>query len=186
VTRLVDRLRTVRYGSARYSVPGTFIGRRVGLTVNGGELVIGADGGEVARHRLVGPGGLSLHAEHYGRTPSAPVRAVRPRTPAEIAFLALGPVAEAFLRAAAAGGTARLATEIAAIADLERAHGREPLVVALERALAFRRFRAADVRSILAAGAGTQQVREPGELLALELPAVPIRPLAAYTLEPAS
>ena len=186
VTRLVDRLRTVRYGSARYSVPGTFIGRRVGLTVNGGELVIGADGGEVARHRLVGPGGLSLHDEHYGRTPSAPVRAVRPRTPAEIAFLALGPVAEAFLRAAAAGGTARLATEIAEIADLERAHGREPLVAALERALAFRRFRAADVRSILAAGAGTQQVREPGEPLALELPAVPIRPLAAYALEPAS
>jgi hypothetical protein len=42
----VDRLRTVRYGSARYSVPGTFIGRRVELAVLEGELVITHRGGD--------------------------------------------------------------------------------------------------------------------------------------------
>lgn len=59
-------------------------------------------------------------------------------------------------------------------------------MAALERALAFRRFRAADVRSILAAGAGVPRHREPGERLAIPLPLVPVRPLAAYALEPAS
>jgi len=182
--RTVDRLRTVRYGSARYSVPGAFIGRRVDLVVVGGELVVSAAGSEIARHRIVGPGEMSLVDVHYGRAAAAPVRAIRPRTPAEIAFLGLGPVAGAFLRAAAAAGTPRLGTELAAIADLERSHGREPLLAAVERALAYRRFRAADVRSILAAGAGVPRVREPGERLAIALPAVPVRPLAAYALEP--
>src|SRR5450759_4854604 len=184
--RTVDRLRTVRYGSARYSVPGAFIGTRVDLVVAGGELLISAAGSEIARHRLVGPGEMSLVDAHYGRAAAAPVRAIRPRTPAEIAFLSLGPVAAAFLRAAAASGTARLGAELAGIADLERAHGREPLLAALERALAYRRFRAADIRSILAAGSGVPRHREPGEHLVIGLPAVPVRSLAAYALEPAS
>jgi len=72
------------------------------------------------------------------------------------------------------------------IAYLERAHGREALLAALERALAYRRFRAEDVRSILAAGPGVPHHREPGEPLVVPLPAVPVRPLAAYALEPAS
>ena len=185
-TRRVDRLRTVRYGSARYSVPGAFIGRQVELAVRAGELVITHQGPELARHRLVGPGELSLQDVHYGRAAAPPTRAVRPRSPAEIAFLTLGPVATAFLRAAAAAGTSHLAHELALIADLERAHGRAPLLTALERALTFRRFRAADVRSILAAGAGVGRPRAPGTDLAVALPAVPVRSLAAYALEPTS
>ena len=184
--RTVDRMRTVRYGSARYSVPGIFIGQRVEITVAGGELIASATGSEIARHRLVGPGELSLIDAHYGRAATAPVRAIRPRTPAEIAFIGLGPVAAAFLRGAAAGGTTRLAGELGLIADLERSHGREPLLAALERALAFGRFRAADVRSILAAGAGVPRHADRGESLAIALPAVPVRSLAAYALEPAS
>ena len=184
--RTVDRLRTVRYGSARYSVPGAFIGRRVDLVVMGAELVVSATGAEIARHRLVDPGEMSLVDAHYGRAAKAPVRAIRPRTPAEIAFIGLGPVAAAFLRAAAASGTSRLAGELGLIVDLERAHGREPLLAALERALAFGRFRAADVRSILAAGAGVPHHAAPGERLTVLLPLVPVRPLAAYALEPAS
>ena len=184
--RTVDRMRTVRYGSARYSVPGAFIGRRVDLVVLGAELVVRASGAEIARHRLVDPGEMSLVDAHYGRAATAPVRAIRPRTPAEIAFIGLGPVAAAFLRAAAASGTSRLAGELGPIADLERAHGREPLLAALERALAFGRFRAADIRSILAAGAGVPHHAAPGERLTIRLPAVPVRPLAAYALEPAS
>jgi len=185
-TRTVDRMRTVRYGSARYSVPGAFIGTRVDLVVAGGEVVITDRGTEIARHRIVGPGELSLDDVHYGSPATAPVRAIRPRTPAEIAFLDLGSIAGAFLRAAAAAGTPRLGTELASIADLERSHGREPLLAALERALVFHRFRAADVRSILAAGAGVPHHRAPGERLAVPLPVVPVRPLAAYALEPAS
>lgn len=184
--RTVDRLRTVRYGSARYSVPGSYIGHRVELVVARGELLITADGAEIARHRLVGPGELSLDDGHYpGRAP-VPARAIRPRTPAEVAFLGLGPAASAFLRAAAASGMPRLAGEIADIVALEGPYGREALAAAIERGLAYRRFRATDVRSILAAGAGIQRVREAGEPLAIEVPAVPVRPLGAYALEPAS
>lgn len=116
--------------------------------------------------------------------PQPPTGRSRPRSAAEIAFLGLGPVAAAFLRAAAAGGTSRLAGEIAQIADLEAAHGREALLAALERALAYRRFRAADIRSILAAGPGVPRHREPGAALTVALPEVPVRPLSAYALEP--
>ena len=182
--RTVDRLRTVRFGSARYSVPGTWIGKRVEVIVDGAALVIRHGGTEIARHRLVGPGELSLIDDHYGRPAQKPARAVRPRTPAETAFLALGPVAEAFLRGAAADGATRLPTELGLITDLERAHGRVTLVAALQRALAFRRFRAADVRSILAAGAGIQVTTPVGAPLPVTLPAVPVRPLAAYAIEP--
>ncbi len=182
--RKVDHLRTVRFASARYSVPGAFIGRRVEVVVADGELSVRHGGTEIARHRLVGPGEVSLVDAHYGRPARSPVRAVRPRTPAELAFLALGSIAEAFLRAAAAAGATRLPAELEQIADLERAHGRDALLAALERALAYRRFRAADVRSILAAGAGVARHTEPGERLPIELPAVPVRPLGAYAVEP--
>jgi hypothetical protein len=184
--RTVDRMRTVRYGSGRYSVPGAYIGTKVDLLVAHGELVVSAGGAEIARHRLVGPGEMSLLDAHYGRAATPPVRAIRPRTPAELAFIGLGPVAEGFLRAAAASGTPRLAGEIADIVALEAAYGRDALVAALERGLAYRRFRAADLRAILAAGPGVPRHREPGERLTVSLPAVPVRSLAAYALEPAS
>jgi hypothetical protein len=181
-TRTVDHLRTIRFRSARYSVPGAFIRTRVELRVAGPELVISHHDREIARHRLAGPGGMSLRDEHYDRPARRPIRGVRPRTPAELAFLGLGPVAEAFLRAAAAAGTTRLPSELAVIVELERAHGREALTAALERALAHRRFRAADVRAILVAGPGVSRPRAAGA--ALEgLPAVPVRPLAAFALE---
>jgi hypothetical protein len=182
--RRVDHLRTVRFGSARYSVPGALIGKRVSVIVDAGQLVIRHAGAEVVRHELVAPGGMRLLDEHYDRPARPPVRAVRPRTPAEHAFLALGPVAEAFLRQAAASAVTRLPSELGAIADLERAHGRAALVAALERALAFRRFRASDVRSILAAGAGVQVSTATGGPLPVALPTVPVRDLADYALEP--
>ena len=48
--RTVDHLRTVRYGSARYSVPGACIGRRVEVSVESSELVVRHGASEVARH----------------------------------------------------------------------------------------------------------------------------------------
>ena len=182
-TRTVDHLRTVRFRSARYSVPGAFIGRTVEVRIDGPELVIRERDSDIARHRLVGPGELSLDDAHYDRPARKPARALRPRTPAELAFLGLGPVAEAFLRAAAAAGTTRLPSELATIVELERAHGREALTAALERALAHRRYRATDIRSILAAGAGVSRPRSAGAELDTEMPAVPVRPLSAYAIE---
>ena len=64
----------------------------------------------------------------------------------------------------------------------ESAHGEQAFADALDRAVAFCRWRAADVRSILAAGAGIADPRPAGDVLALDLPAVPVRPLAGYAI----
>ena len=55
-------------------------------------------------------------------------------------------------------------------------------MAALRRAVAFKRFRAADVRSILAAGTGTPQPRSAGDALVLDLPTAPTRSLEAYKI----
>jgi hypothetical protein len=107
---------------------------------------------------------------------------VRPRTVAEKAFCALGPIAEAFITGAAAAGHTRLGPELEQLAALQAAHGRQALLAALERAVTFGRWRAADVRSILAAGAGTPQPHPAGDALVLELPMVPTRPLSDYAI----
>ena len=181
-TRTVDRLATVRFGSARYSVPHALVGKRVEVAAVDGEIIVAYQGSEVARHLAVTPGEASILDAHYGGARVRPLRAVRAKSPSERAFLALGPAAEAFLRAAAAAGTARLASELQEIITLEAAFGRERLGGAIERATAFRRFHAADVRSILAAGEGVVSVAAPGAPLALALPEVPVRPLSAYAI----
>jgi Integrase core domain len=184
VTRKVDRLSCVRFGSARYSVPTRLIGQTVGLHTEDGRLlaILAATGEMVAEHVLVAPGEASVRDEHYGGPRPAPRRAARPRTPAEKEFCALGPVAEAFITGAAAAGNTRLGAELADLSALGAAHGRDALIDALHRAVAFGRWRAADVRSILAAGAGTPQPVGPGDALVLELPVVPTRPLSAYAI----
>lgn len=101
------------------------------------------------------PTEASILDEHYGGPRPAPARAIRPKTVAEKAFCALGPVAEAFIAGAAAAGHTHLGPELVELNTLAAAHGEPAFVVALERAVAFSRWKAADVRSILAAGAGT-------------------------------
>ena len=184
VTRKVDRLSCVRFGSARYSVPARLIGEQVGLRTDDGRLLVIMTGtGEVAaEHTLVAPGEASVRDEHYGGPRPAPRRAVRPKTAAEKEFCALGPVAEAFITGAAAAGCTRLGTELAELNTLRASHGDEQFLAALDRAVAFSRWRAADVRSILAAGAGAPQPRTAGDALELDLPAVPVRPLADYAI----
>jgi transposase len=183
-TRKVDRLSCVRFGSARYSVPTRLIGHTVELRNSGGRLlVVETPTGEiVADHALVAPGEVSVADEHYGGPRPAPRRAVRPRTVVEKAFCALGPIAEAFITGAAAAGHTRLGPELEQLAALQAAHGRDALLAALERAVTFGRWRAADVRSILDAGAGTPQPRPAGDALVLELPMVPTRPLSDYAI----
>jgi hypothetical protein len=181
--RKVDKLSTVRFGSARYSVPVALIGRQVELQAADGEIRV-VDGDEiVAVHELVAPGGTSICDDHYPQArPDRPRRAPRPVTAAEKAFLALGPVAEAYLKGAAAAGVTKLGAELAELAGLEASHGPDVVVAALERAVAFGRWRAGDVRSILAAGTGTPTPTGPGEALLIPLPIVPTRPLSAYAL----
>lgn len=181
--RRVDKLSTIRFGSARYSVPKELVGRDVEIIAADGEVRIECRGELVAVHRLVAPGECSIVDDHYGGPRRAPARTVRARSGTERSFLALGPTAEAFLRAAAAAGTSKLGSEIALIVSLEAAWGRDALVAALGRAVEFRRFKAADVRSILEAGAGVPTVVAEGGELGLGLPQVPVRDLAAYSLE---
>jgi hypothetical protein len=125
---------------------------------------------------------VSIHDDHYGGPRPAPQRAVRPRTTPEKAFCALGPTAQAFLTGAAAAGHTRLGPELVELNTLAAAHGEHAFLDALSRAVAFGRWRAADVRSILAAGAGTPQPSPAGDALVLELPAVSTRPLSDYAI----
>jgi transposase len=182
--RKVDKLSCVRIGSARYSVPIRLIGATVEVIAADGRVKV-LDADEiVADHALVAPGEASIVDDHYGGArPDRPRRAPRPRTAAERSFLALGPAAEAFLKGAAAAGVSRLGVELSELAGLEAAHGADVLVAALERAVAFSRWRAVDVRSILAAGTGTPQPTAPGDALLIPLPIVPTRPLSAYAIE---
>ena len=84
----------------------------------------------------------------------------------------------AAITGAAAAGSSRLGAELAELNILRAAHGDSEFLAALDRAVAFSRWRAADVRSILAAGAGAPQPATAGDALTLGLPAVPVRPLA--------
>jgi transposase len=183
ISRKVDKLSCVRFGSARYSVPNRLIGATALITVLDGRVqVLEPFTGEiVAEHTLVAPGETSIVDEHYGsRRPDKPRRAPRPRTATEKRFLALGPIAEQFLMGAAAAGVNKLPSELEQILTLHAAYGEPALLGALERAVQFKRWRADDVRSILAAAGSAPQPRPAGQALVLTLPSVPTRPLTDY------
>lgn len=183
VTRKVDKLSTVRIGSARYSVPHLLRGQHVDVTTGDDRVQVWHQGELVAEHQLVAPGAASVCDEHYDKPKRAPVRAVRPRTKAEQQFLALGEDAVAFLRAAAAAGISRLPAHLATITALRDAHGHDALTAALRRAVTFRRFTADDVRAILAAGPAAPTPTVAGTRLDVAVPAVPTRGLDAYRTE---
>ena len=182
VVRKVDRLSCVRFGSARYSVPTIHIGRQVELVAQDAKILIIFLGEIIATHDLVAPGETSILDEHYGGPRPMPTRAVRPKTPSEKAFCALGPAAESFIKGAAARGITSLKGDLDELAQMEAAHGTDILLAALERAASFGRFRAHDVRSIIAAGTGVARPAAPGEALIVELPLVPTRSLSDYAI----
>ncbi len=188
-TRKVDKLSCIRFGSARYSVPNRLVGTTVTVLVDERDRVlrvIEPITGEVhAEHRLVAPGEVSIVDAHYDRPrPTTPRRGARPRTPTEREFLALGPVAEQFLTGAAAAGVTKLGSEIAEVLTLGAAHGTDALLVALERAVSFGRWRADDVRSILATKGHGPRPTPAGQALVMTLPTVPTRSLDAYAIQP--
>jgi len=185
VSRKVDKLSCVRFGSARYSVPNRLIGTTVLLTVSDHRVsVLEPFTGEVvAEHALVAPGEVSVLDEHYSNArPDKPRRAPRAKTATEIRFLALGEVAEQFLTGAAAAGVSKLPTELDQILLLLAAHGEPALLAALARAVKFKRWRAGDIRSILAAAGAAPLPRSAGQALVLTLPSVPTRPLSDYAI----
>jgi transposase len=187
VTRKVDRLSCVRFASARYSVPTRLIGTSVIVAQDAGRLQViePGTGQVVAEHGLVAPGEASVDDAHYGGPRPAPGRGPRPRTVAEQLFCGLGPAAQAFLVGAAAAGNTHLHTDIDTLLELHAAHGDEPLLAALHRAVAFKRWHAADVRSILAntaAGTAAPTPRGPGQALVLDLPTLTPRSLNDYAI----
>jgi hypothetical protein len=76
----------------------------------------------------------------------------------------------------------KLATELEQILVLHAAHGEPALLTALARAVEFKRWRADDVRSILASAGAAPVPRPAGQALVLTLPAVPTRPLSDYAI----
>jgi transposase len=189
ITRKVDKLSCIRFGSARYSVPNRLIGTAVTVLVDERDRllrVVEPIAGEVhAEHALVAPGEVSIDDAHYARPrPVTPRRGARPRTPVEREFLALGPVAEQFLTGAAAAGVTKLGTEIAEVLTLGAAHGTDALLVALDRAVSFGRWRADDIRSILATNGHGPRPTPAGQALVMTLPTVPTRSLDAYAIHP--
>jgi hypothetical protein len=183
--RKVDKLSTIRLASARYSVPHRLVGRQVeAVTFDGQVAIYDADGTLIARHDQLGPGEVSVLDEHYPTARRPPSRAPRARSDIERAFLELGEPAAAFIQGGAAAGMTMLPKDIAEIViDLLPAHGTDAVTRALARAVRFHRFRAADVRSILAIGIAAPEPAGPGEPVVVDLPAAEIRDLAAYRIE---
>ena len=140
--RKVDKLSTVRVGSARYSAPHVHVGRHVEVVVFDSQVRIYADDGElIAEHPQLSPGEASVLDEHYP-TPRKPAsRGPRARTDAEREFLALGDAAEQFIRDGAAAGVATLGRDIVEIVtELLPAHGEDAVTRALGRAVRFGRL----------------------------------------------
>lgn len=184
--RKVDKLSTIRVASVRYSVPSTLVGERVeAVTYDGVVRIFRIDTGEqVAAHDQLGPGESSILDEHYPTPRKPPSRGPRPRTDTKRAFLDLGGPADAFIRAGAAAGMTMLPKEIEVIVnELLPAHGADVVARALERAVRFGRFRADDVRSILAVGPAAPEPVDAGDQVVIDLPTVEQRGLDAYRIE---
>jgi transposase len=154
VTRVVDDEATIRYGSARYSVPHQLVGERVWVRVAGDELVlthVGLVGAcEVARHRLTTPGVPRIDPAHYPERTTDPLHPKpRAQTPEELAFLEIGGGAERWLILAAAAGAERIRTKIRRATELATLVGATPVDRALGLAAEAGRFADGDLESIL-------------------------------------
>jgi hypothetical protein len=161
--RLVDDDQTIRFGSVRYSTPPGHVGAKVWCRVVGNELAIVARTktglAEIARHQLSTPGNPRILDEHYpdhpgGNLPRPPK--IRPRTPAEAAFLALGPGAHDWLVEASAVGAQRIRSKMARAVELAAVVGAHAVDDALGLAAISGRFGEDDLACIVdhRAGAG--------------------------------
>ncbi|MGH7692842.1 MAG: IS21 family transposase [Candidatus Dormibacteria bacterium] len=156
LARRVNPDQTIRFGSVRYSTPPGFVGEAVWCRVQGEELVVVGrtpDGlREIARHTCSRPGQPQILAAHYPGRPdgSRPTRPrLRPADATELAFCALGPEAEMWLRAAAAQGVSRIRSKMTGAVVLAAGLGREPVARGLQLAATTGRFGDGDLVSIV-------------------------------------
>jgi transposase len=154
LTRVVDDESTIRYGSARYSVPHELVAERVWVRVDDEELVVvhlGPVGArEVARHRLTTPGNPRIDPAHYPERRTDPLHPrPKPASPDETAFLKLGDGAERWLILAAASGAERIRTKIRRATELAALVGMTSVDRALGLAAEAGRFADGDLESIL-------------------------------------
>lgn len=185
--RKVDKLSCIRFGSARYSVPTRMLTQHVEVFIDAASttltVLMPGTGEVLAEHPVIAPGEVSVIDAHYGSTrPARPARKLSPRSAAEKAFCELGPVAQQWLRSAAASGNTRLGPELEELGSLRAAHGDQALVAALGRGIEFGRWSASGIRAILAAGAGVAQPTAAGQALVIKLPSTASRSLADYRL----
>ena len=126
-------------------------------------------------------GGLDRRRALPGPAPTG-VRSLRPRTPSEHAFLALGTEAEDYLRAAAAAGTARLHERLDEALGLARTRGEQQAKAALACATTFGRFAHGDLGSIADGlkAAPPTAVADAAPLSLEGLPKVAVRSLTDY------
>jgi transposase len=169
-TRTVDRDATIRYGSARYSVPHTLVGEHVWVRATGDKLIVvdasprGAR--EVARHKLTTPGNPSIDPAHYPERTTDPLNPrPRPKSPEETAFVAIGDGAHQWLVEAAAAGAQRIRSKMVRATELASLCGADVVDRALGLAATAARFDFSDLESIvdhLAHEPGTGQQLLPG------------------------
>ena len=71
-------MQTVRFGSARYSVPRAYLGLQVEVSAGENQVIISSGEREIARHPLCPPGGASILDEHYAADRADPAGRSRP------------------------------------------------------------------------------------------------------------
>lgn len=154
-TRRVDENdSTIRFGSARYSVPSHLAGEWVWVSVRGDELVCvhqsGKGAAEVARHKLTTPGNPSIDDAHYPERTTDPLNPKpRPTNKDEVRFLSIGGGAEQWLIEAAACGAERVRSKMKRAIELKSLFDVNVVDRALGRAAASARFDDGDLESIL-------------------------------------
>jgi len=153
-TRAVGWSSTINHRGARYSVPHDWVDQRVWVRVEGDQLVVVATPTsgpvEIARHRLVGSGQVSLDEAHYPNRRSDPLhREPKARSAAEAAFLGIGPGAAAWLVEAAAVGTRGIEHRMREAVELTKVFDRDAVDRALGQAAIASRFTISDLLSIL-------------------------------------
>jgi transposase len=175
-TRRVNWDCTISVEGVRYSVPHELVDTRVWARFAGDELVVTTVGehgpAEVARHHRSTPGNPVIRAEHY--PPRAEVdgqRTPRASSAEEVAFLALGPGAAAWLVEAAAAGARRIRPKMAEAVALGKLHPAEQVDRALGTAAIAGRFAENDLIRILThqiGGAGPAEPSRAGETHSLQ------------------
>lgn len=155
-TRVVTRSSVISVGGTRYSVPHQLIDQTVWVRVDGDEVVIAHRSqhgvGEVARHQIAAPGNPQLDLAHYPERSTSRIldHTPQPRTPAEAAFLQLGPGAASWLVRAAAAGTSKVNVKMDQAVEFAAVYGTDAVDGALAAAAEAGRFAEGDLASILA------------------------------------